>query len=171
VGVVAFTGLTAVGAHIYLPLTPVPMTLQTLFVLLAGAVIGGRRGALSQTAYVALGAFGVPLFAGSLGGWGVLAGPTGGYLVSFAVVPFVVGALLRSSRSTARQVLAFSVGTALIFAMGVAHLAVFWTHDVAQALRVGLLPFIPGAVFKIVAATSISRSYSALVRHRRGGES
>jgi biotin transport system substrate-specific component len=162
-----FAGLTAVGAHIYIPLTPVPITLQTLFVLLAGAVIGARRGALSQVLYVGLGALGLPVFAGSLGGLGIIAGPTGGYIVSFAVVPFLVGAMLRRSNSISWQIFSFSAGTALIFCFGIAHLAAFWTHNLAEAIRMGLLPFIPGAVFKIAAAISITRSYRALARQRR----
>jgi biotin transport system substrate-specific component len=170
-GAAVFAGLTVVGANIYIPLTPVPVTLQTLFVLLAGAAIGGRYGSLSQFLYVGMGVAGIPVFAGSLGGLAILTGPTGGYLVSFLFVPFVVGALLRRSQAVRWQILAFSVGTALIFAAGLLHLAVFYTSGLSGAIRVGLLPFLPGAIIKIAAATSIFRSYSALRRHfgsRRG---
>jgi biotin transport system substrate-specific component len=168
---VVFAGLTIVGANIYLPLAPVPVTLQTLFVLLAGAAIGGRCGSLGQFLYIGLGAAGLPVFAGGLGGLAVLAGPTGGYLISFLIVPFVVGALLRRSQSVRWQVFVFSLGTAIIFAFGLLHLTIFYTSGVAEAVRVGLLPFIPGAIFKIFAATSITRSYTALKREwgsRRG---
>jgi biotin transport system substrate-specific component len=167
VGAVAIAGLTFVGANIVIPLVPVPITLQTLFVLLAGAAIGGRYGAIGQGLYVFLGAFGLPVFAGGLGGLGVLGGPTGGYLLSFLVVPFVVGAMLRRSRSVPWLLFSFSVGTAVIFACGVTHLAVIYTRDVSEAIRVGMLPFLPGAALKIVAATSISRSYWSLIGRRR----
>jgi biotin transport system substrate-specific component len=166
-GALAFTALTYVGANIYIPLQPVPITLQTLFVLLAGAVIGGRYGALGQFLYVGLGALGLPLFAAHTSGFGVLFGPTGGYLLSFLFVPFFVAAFIRKSSSVLWQAGVFSVGTAIIFAFGVAHLALFYTHNLTAALYVGLLPFLPGAVFKIVAAVSIYRSLSALVRRRR----
>lgn len=163
-GAVVFTGLTVLGANIYIPLAPVPVTLQTLFVLLAGAAIGGRFGSLGQFLYVGLGAAGLPFFAGGMGGLAVLAGPTGGYLMSFLIVPFVVGALIRRSQSVRWQILVFSLGTTIIFAAGLIHLAIFYTSGMSEAIRVGLLPFIPGAVFKIVAATSITRSYTALKR-------
>lgn len=164
-GAAVFAGLTVLGANIYIPLLPVPVTLQTLFVLLAGATIGARYGALSQVFYVGLGAAGLPVFAGHLGGWGVLAGPTGGYLLSFLIVPLLIGRLMERSNKIRWQVLVFAAGTAVVFVMGISHLAVFYTNDWPAAVRFGLLPFIPGAVFKVFAATSISRAYGAL-RHR-----
>ena len=160
----AFTALMSVGAHIVIPLIPVQITLQTLFVLLAGAVIGSGRGALSQLIYIGAGAVGLPFFAGFAGGWAVIAGPTGGYLLSFLIVPFLVGRLLPRSGSLRWNVFVFSAATAVIFVFGVTHLALFYTSSLKAALTVGLLPFLPGAVFKIVAATSIYRSYLALVR-------
>jgi biotin transport system substrate-specific component len=167
VGAAVFAGLTFVGANIVIPLSPVPITLQTLFVLLAGAAIGARYGALGQAAYVALGTLGLPVFAGGLGGLGALGGPTGGYLLSFLLVPLVVGSLVRRSQSVPWLLLSYSIGTAVIFLFGVTHLAAWYTRDVTEAIRLGLLPFLPGAAFKIVAATSISRSYWALARRRR----
>jgi biotin transport system substrate-specific component len=160
---VAFAALTFAGANIVIPLQPVPITLQTLFVLLAG---DRGWGATSQTLYVGAGALGLPVFAGGLAGWGIIAGPTGGYLVGFAVAPLVVGALIHRRPSTLWQGGVFVLGTAVIFALGLAHLALFYTHDLGGALAVGLFPFVPGAVLKVVAATSIYRSYGAL-RARR----
>ena len=157
-----FAALTFVGANIVIPLQPVPITMQTLFVLLAGAMIGGVRGSLSQTLYVGAGAAGLPIYAGGLGGWAIVAGPTGGYLAAFIVAPFVVAALIGRSQRLAWHVGVFTLATAVIFALGVLHLTLFYTHDLASALRLGLLPFLPGAVFKIVAAVSIYRSYIAL---------
>ena len=165
-GVAVFTGLTIVGANIVIPLTPVPVTLQTLFVLLAGAVIGSRRGALSQFLYVGAGAIGLPFFAGFSGGGAVLAGPTGGYLISFLFVPFLVSKLLPRSQSVRWQVFVFSLATLVIFVFGLAHLALFYTSSLSAVITVGLLPFIPGAVFKIFAATSIYRSFRALATRR-----
>jgi biotin transport system substrate-specific component len=164
--VVAFAVLTFVGANVYIPLTPVPVTLQTLFVLLAGAIAGSRRGAISQALYVGAGSAGLPLFAGFSGGWAVLAGPTGGYLLSFLFIPLLVGAAIARSDTLRWQVFVFSSATAAIFVCGVVHLALFYTRDVFAAVQVGVLPFLPGAVFKIVAATSIYRSYRALSGRR-----
>ena len=160
-----FAGLTTVGAYIEIPLKPVPITMQTLFVMLAGASIGRGWGSLSQWLYVGLGAVGLPLFAGGASGWAILGGPTGGYLIAFLIAPWVVGTMLRRSESWSWQLFSFAVGNVLILAFGVLHLTLFYTHDVLQALTVGALPFLPGAVFKIAAALSIHRSSTALVRH------
>lgn len=160
-----FAGLTTVGAYIEIPLKPVPITMQTLFVMLAGASIGRGWGSLSQWLYVGLGAVGLPLFAGGASGWAILGGPTGGYLIAFLIAPWVIGTMLRRSESWSWQLFSFAVGNVLILAFGVLHLTLFYTHDVLQALTVGALPFLPGAVFKIAAALSIHRSSTALVRH------
>ncbi len=162
---VLFTLLTVVGANIVIPISPVPITMQTLFVLLAGASIGSGWGSLSQILYVGLGVAGLPMFAGGAGGVSVLTGPTGGYLLGFLVTPWVVGALLRRSNSIRWQVFSFTVGKVLILALGVLYLTVFYTHDLGRSLAVGVVPFLPGDAFKIAAATSIHRSSQALVRH------
>lgn len=163
----AFAGLTVLGANIVVPLAPVPMTLQTLFVLLAGASIGRGWGSLSQGLYVGLGALGLPFFAAGASGAGVIAGPTGGYLIAFMVAPLVVGAMLRRSSRVGWQIVSFTAGTIVIFAFGLAHLALFYTRDLGQALAVGLVPFLPGAVVKIAAALSLHRSSQALIRYYR----
>jgi biotin transport system substrate-specific component len=163
----AFAGLTVVGANIVIPLEPVPITMQTLFVLLAGASIGAGWGTLSQWTYVGLGVLGLPLFAGGASGLAVLAGPTGGYLLSFLVAPWVIGTLLRRSNRMGWQIVSFTVGKLVILALGVAHLTLFYTHDLGRSLAVGVVPFLPGAVFKIAAAVSIHRSSQALSRHYR----
>lgn len=163
----AFAGLTALGAYIVIPIQPVPITMQTLFVLLAGASIGRGWGSMSQWLYVGLGVVGIPMFAGGASGLGILGGPTGGYLIAFLVTPWVVGTLLKRSDRLVWQALAFVTGKVLILTLGVIHLTLFYTHDLAQSIAVGVLPFLPGAAFKIVAALSIYRSSSALVRHYR----
>ncbi len=163
-GVVLFAGLTFVGTHIRIPLYPVPITLQTLFVLLAGALLGKRLGSLSQSVYLGLGAMGVPLFAGSLAGLGVLAGPTGGYLIGFAVAPLFVGSLIGRKTQTWWSILVFSSGALVILSMGVLHLTLFYTHNLADSLRVGCLPFLPGEILKVLAAVSIYRSYRGIRR-------
>lgn len=165
---VGFAALTFAGANVVIPLQPVPVTLQTLFVLLAGALAGRGWGSASQTLYVGAGALGLPVYAGGLSGWAIVAGPTGGYLAGFVVAPFVVGALIHRHPSVLWQGAVFLLGTAVVFALGLAHLALFYTHGLGAALAVGLFPFLPGAAFKVVAATSIYRSYRALRARRTG---
>ena len=160
-----FALLTVVGANIVIPISPVPITMQTLFVLLAGASIGSGWGTLSQVLYVGLGLVGLPMFAGGAAGASILTGPTGGYLLGFVVTPWVVGALLRRSNSVRWQVASFAIGQVVILALGVLQLTLYYTHDLGHSLAVGVVPFLPGDVFKIAAATSIHRSSQALVRH------
>lgn len=116
----AFATLTAAGAQLSIPTLPVPMTLQTPFVLLAGALLGARLGALSQILYLAAGAAFLPVFANGMGGMAYLmATPTIGYLLGFPVAAFLVGALLgRGTPSFGRAALAMAAGMLAIFTLG-----------------------------------------------------
>ncbi len=161
---VIFAALTWIGANIVIPIQPVPITLQTLFVLLAGAIAGRSAGITSQALYVLAGGLGLPIFASGALGWAVLAGPTGGYLVSFIVVPFLVAALINRHSSLLWHTGVFTLASLVIFALGLAHLTLFHTHSLATSVSVGMLPFLPGAVFKVIAAVSVYRSYQKLTR-------
>jgi biotin transport system substrate-specific component len=157
-----FAALTFIGSDIMIPLQPVPMTLQTLFVLLAGAVLGVRAGSLSQFLYVLGGTAGLHIFAGHAFGAGVLAGPTGGYIAGFIVAPVVIGRLISRKDGVRWQSFVFSLGAAVILALGFLHLFLFYIHDFRAALQAGILPFLPGEALKIVAAVSIYRSWKGL---------
>jgi biotin transport system substrate-specific component len=155
--VVGFALLTAVGAKISVPLpgTPVPVTLQTFFVTLAGALIGARLAAASQLTYLAAGVAGVPVFAFGAG-IGHLFGPTGGYLLAFPLGAAVVGRLCGDNRASAVRIAgACTAGTLLILALGVAQLSVL-TGDFGRAVRLGALPFLLGDVIKIALATIVA---------------
>lgn len=165
-GAVGFAALTYVGANVVIPLQPVPITLQTLFVLLTGAVLGRGYGLLGQSLYVGAGSMGLPIFAGSTAGIAILAGPTGGYLLGFAIAPLVIGSLVRRRRSLWWQALVFYLGSQIILTLGITHLTVFHTHDLSQSFQAGYLPFIPGDFLKVGAAVSIYRSYEALASRR-----
>ena len=154
--------LTTVGADVRVPLDPVPITLQTLFVLLAGALIGPGRGSLSQMVYVSLGAAGVPLFAGTAAGLAVLSGPTGGYLLGFVLAPLIVGRLIGDRPDFHWKLLVFAIGALTILILGTLHLALFYTGDLWTAVRVGLLPFIPGDIAKVLSAASICSAWNRL---------
>ena len=96
-----FASLTAVGAsiHVPLPFTAIPITLQTLFIYVAGALLGSRLGALSQSLYVLMGIMGLPVFAGWRSGFEVLMGPTGGYILGFIPGAYVIGKLVELSQA------------------------------------------------------------------------
>lgn len=155
----AFALATAFGAHVAVPLTPVPVTLQTLFVILAGAMLGPRLGAASQIAYLGLGIAGLPVFAGGFG-LAYLAGPTGGYLLAFPATAFVAGVV--AQRITGRGLagaLALFVGLFLASLItlggGTAWLAIT-TGDAATAMAVGFLPFLAGDILKVGLATLLA---------------
>ena len=139
IGVVAFAAATAFGAKIALPIpgTPVPFTLQPLFVLLAGAVLGARLGAASQTAYLAAGLAGLPVFVAG-GGAAYLLGPTGGYLMAYPLAAFLAGAL--ADRGTFARLGGLLAGLATIYAGGLAWLAVQGGFTTAVAW--GVAPFV-----------------------------
>jgi biotin transport system substrate-specific component len=115
-----------------------------------------------------MGLLGLPVFAGGTSGTAALTGPTGGYIISFLVTPWLVAWMLRRSQTIGWQVASFCAGQILILVLGVAHLTLFYTHDLGRSLAVGVLPFLPGDAFKIAAATSIHRSSQAIIRHYRG---
>ena len=160
--VVGFALLTwgAAKVSVPLPMTPVPGTLQTLAVLLAGAVLGSRAGAVSQASYIFMGMAGLPVFALPGSGPGYLLGPTGGYLFGFVAAAFVVGSVLEK---TGRQgvlpgALAFLLGAMTIHACGFAWLSVV-LGDPAAAIRAGVLPFVLFDLAKVIVATGIHTGY------------
>jgi biotin transport system substrate-specific component len=139
--------------EIPLPFTPVPITGQTFGVLLIGAALGSRRGALSILAYLAEGALGLPFFAGGAGGLSVLTGATAGYLVGFVAAAYFIGRLAERGleRSFRTSLVPFVVGTVIIYAFGVAWLSTI-VGGLGEALRFGLLPFLAGDIVKLAAA-------------------
>ena len=152
-----FGALTAVGAFIMIPLPPVPITMQTFFVSLAGALLGGYLGAMSQVVYILLGVIGLPVFAGGKAGAGVLLGPTGGYLIGFVVGAYVIGWMtsMKKRAGLLWLLLAMLVGHVFIYVLGIAQLMVVAKLDLAKAIAIGLAPTIPGGVIKIVAAALV----------------
>ncbi len=158
-GVAVFISLTFLGAYlrIYLPLTPVPITLQTFFVLLSGAVLGKRLGAISQAGYIVLGSLGLPIFAGATGGILYLLGPTGGYLIGFMAASYIVGGMIgmKKELTFGWTVLAMLTGLAVVYLLGASWLSFVIKSNFSQTFALGVLPFIPGAVLKLLAGAII----------------
>ncbi|MCK9630311.1 MAG: biotin transporter BioY [Methanoregula sp.] len=151
----AFIGLIALGSWISIPCIPVPFTLQTLFVLLAGAVMK-RRAVIPVAAYVVLGALGLPVFHNGMAGPGVLLGPTGGYLIGFIFTALVVGlAYERESRYV--HIAGIACGTAITLLFGMAWLMYSLGMGLLPAFSAGVLPFVIGGTIKCVAAYVIAR--------------
>ena len=160
IAVLAFVIVTALGAKVAVPapFTPVPVTLQTLFVLLSGALLGPVLGAASQVAYLGLGAAGVPVFASGFG-LPYLLGPTGGYLLAFPATAFLAGVVARRAPRGALAVPALYAGLFLASLVtlggGTAWLAVL-TGDTSGAVALGFVPFIAGDLLKVGLAALIA---------------
>ncbi len=150
------TVLTAVGAQIEIPHLPVPYTLQTLFVLLSGAVLGKRNATISQALYLALGVLGFPVFAQFGFGFAKLLGPTGGYLLSFPIAAFAVGYIIDKNRSFLWSVFAMIIGAVIIFSLGTIQLNYTLIHDWKQSFTSGFLIFSWWDMAKILTAASIA---------------
>ena len=150
---------------IALPFTPVPLTGQTFAVLLVGAALGSQRGAASMALYIALGALGLPVFAGGAAGLAYLSGATLGYLIGFVLAAYVIGLLAERGleRSVRTSLLPFLVGTVIIYVCGVAWLTVIF-GSLSKAVTAGLLPFLIGDAIKLVAAALVLPAAWKLVR-------
>ncbi|WP_121820932.1 biotin transporter BioY [Halostella salina] len=172
VGFIAQAALLAafVGAGAYvsfpLPFSTVPVTLQVLGVFLAGIVLGPVWGTVSMVLYLAVGAIGVPVYAGGAAGLGTLVGSTAGYLWSYPVAAALIGGIVHrgtdlrdpATVSVPVVVAALVVGTVVIYAGGVAGLMAVAGYGVEEAVSVGALVFLPGEAVKIAVATGLARS-------------
>jgi biotin transport system substrate-specific component len=165
-GVVLFTALIFVGAKIYIPHDPVPFTLQTLFVVLAGAFLGWRKGVIGVMLYLALGALGIPVFAGPVAGPSILLGTTAGYLFGFVLSAGVVGAIINAQDSFAWTAVSMFIGFILIFATGTFYLNAVFIHNWTVSITQGLMIFSYWDLIKLAAAVGIYRAW-ARVGHSR----
>jgi biotin transport system substrate-specific component len=158
--IVSASLFVALCAHItipLMPLTPVPLTVQNLAVLLVGLLLGSRRGFAAMVVYLVEGMSGLPVFNPTgLGGVAQLFGVTGGFLLAYPLVAFVAGYVFEWGRRTfARAVLAGVIAETLLFAGGLAWLYAF-THSIAKAAYFGLYWFIAAEIIKIMIAAGIA---------------
>jgi biotin transport system substrate-specific component len=170
-----FALLTAALAQVRIPLgfTPVPVTGQTLAVLLSGAVLGAKRGAASQALYLVLGMIGLPFYSNGTGGWTVATGPTMGYLVGFIVAAAIVGRLAehRHDRSVLSSIAAMTLGSMLIYVFGASWLAISLNIPLASgdtnAISLGVAPFLIGDFVKMCLAGITTASTWRLIHRNK----
>lgn len=157
-GVAAFVSVTALGAFVRIPLpfTPVPITLQTFFVLLSGAFLGSGLGATTQASYILLGLWGPPIFTGAGSGLLYLFGPTGGYLLGFVLASFLVGRLIKYSQSNLfLTFVIFCIADLLLLSTGVLWLKFLLGYSFKKLIFIGFIPFIPGDLLKAFIAAFV----------------
>ncbi|WP_316556790.1 biotin transporter BioY [Methanimicrococcus hongohii] len=170
-----FAALIAVGAYIKIPIGPIPITLQTFFVLLAAVTLGRNWGTVSVIVYLLVGFIGFPVFAGGNSGLGILFGPSGGYLYSFIIVAFLCGWLSDifwkkarsksaeniSKKSANDSIIMFGIavlGSIIILGVGTVHFAFSGSIPIGTAFLSGFVPFFAGDMIKSIAIGVVSPS-------------
>ena len=166
--VVAFSLLTALAAQIVIPIGPVPITAQTFAVLLTGALLGSRLGAIAMIAYLVEGVSGLPFFYGGTSGISHLLGPTGGYLVAFPAAAFITGAFAEHGwdKRFLTAVVAMAIGSLLIMLSGWGWFMVLTHTSAPVAFKIAVLTFLPGDMIKILLAAGVLPTGWAIL-HRK----
>jgi biotin transport system substrate-specific component len=155
--VVAGAALTAGAAQLAIPLWPVPITMQTLAVLLVGSSLGATRGAASMALYLVLGAVGLPVYSDGEHGFAVLFGSTGGYIFGFVFAAALTGWLAQRNwdKKFVGAAVSFLAGTVVTFAFGLIGLSLALGGTLTQTLEWGLYPFIIGGIIKAAIAAAL----------------
>lgn len=158
------TGLLALSARVEIPFWPVPFSMQTFVVLALGMVYGPVLGAATVLTYLAQGLMGLPVFVGG-GGPAYLAGPTGGYLLGMVAAAWVAGWLAFHgwARHPLTAIAAAGIGNLPVYLLGLPWLAV-WVGSAEQAVVAGLVPFIPGAILKVIGAGLVAWGMMRIAR-------
>ena len=154
-----FAAVTSVLAFITIPLpfSPVPVTGQTLGVMLAGVFLSGRNAFMSQVVYVLLGIAGLPVFSGGRSGIGILMGPTGGYIWGFILGAFVIGYFFNKNLSLINKIgILIAGGVAVIYVCGLFQFIIVTDRSIIDAISLTMLPYLPGDVLKILITLFVS---------------
>jgi biotin transport system substrate-specific component len=167
--VIGFSLLTALSAQIVIPIGPIPITGQTFAVLLTGALLGSRLGAITMIVYLIEGASGLPFFRGGMAGIAHLMGPTGGYLIAFPAAAFITGAFAEHGwdRRFLTAAAAMAIGSLVIMLSGWAWFTILMHASPLIALYDTVIKFIPGDIIKILLAAAVLPTGWKLVGHKR----
>jgi biotin transport system substrate-specific component len=156
--------MIAAGAYLAIPIGPVPIVLQNLFVFLAGLLLGSRWGFACVAVYILVGACGLPIFSIGRGGIGHILGPTGGYLMGFLPAVYVIGLITEKTKHLVIiDVIAMVCGGIIIYACGVTWLKIITGMTLTKTLAVGMYPFILGDALKIAAAVPIAKALRPVI--------
>lgn len=151
------TAILCVLAPFSIPIGDVPISAATLVVYIAAVLLGTKHSVICVTLYILIGAVGIPVFSGWKSGFAVIAGPTGGYLVGYILIALCTGLLLKIGRGKMLMaLLGMILGTIGCYILGTTWLALQLSLSFKAALWVGVIPFIPGDIVKIIAAIVIA---------------
>ena len=155
--VIGFSLLTALAAQVVIPIGPIPITGQTFAVLLTGALLGSRLGAIAMIAYLVEGASGLPFFSGGTAGLLHIMGPAGGYLIAFPAAAYITGAFAEHGwdRRFLTAAAAMAIGSAIIMLSGWAWFSVVMHTSPLLTLYATVIKFIPGDIVKISLAAAV----------------
>lgn len=166
-----FTALTAVGAFISIPIGPVPITLQSFFVLLSGLILGSKKAMFSQITYLLLGLMGFPIFAGFSGGLQTIFKPSFGFIIGYVAAAYIVGRLTEDRALSFRKLaIGGAIGTIVIYAFGLPYMYYILNimlknnFSIIKILQLGMFVFIPGDVLKAVIVVLIGKRLKAVLR-------
>lgn len=158
-----FAALTAIGAFITIPVGPVPITLQSFFVLLSGIILGSRKAMFSQIAYIMLGLVGLPIFSGFSGGLQHMLKPSFGFLIGAVAAAYCVGKITEKENTAKNLSLAVFAGTVVLYAIGlpymyyILNIMLAKNLSIMQVLNMGMLMFIPGDTLKAIIAVFVGK--------------
>lgn len=166
-----FAAMTAILSQISIPIGPVPINLAHISTFIAAGLLGAKYGALSQIIFVFMGAVGLPVFSGFMGGMGRVLGPTGGYIVAYILCAFVAGFIIDSlGKSTKVLIASIYAGWIVVYAFGTAWYA-FITHtSFVAALMVCVVPFLIGDALKTILCVFLIKRLSPLLCKERTAE-
>jgi len=149
--------LISLGAFVRIPLpfTPVPITLQTFFVMIGSAYLSKTLAPAALLIYLILGMLGLPVFSGAEGGIEKILGPTGGYLFGFFIASIYISSFIKKSKNFQNIFVNLLIGSTIILILGSLYLSAYFKISLAKGFYLGFLPFIPGELLKIVFASLI----------------
>ncbi len=156
--------MIAAGAYLAIPIGPVPIVLQNLFVFLSGLLLGSRWGFACVAVYILVGACGLPIFSIGRGGIGHILGPTGGYLLGYLPAVYVIGLISdKGGQRVVFDVIAMVFGGIIVYACGVTWLKILTGMTLSKTLAVGMYPFILGDALKIIVAVPIAKALRPVI--------
>ena len=161
-----FVAITIILSQIVIPLTPVPLSLSLVAVYLSGALLGWKRGGITQITYLLIGAVGLPVFSSAKGGIPVLFGPTGGYIFGYVAAAIITGLIIEKAKKMDLYIIigAMTAGLISCYLLGSIWLGMITEIGFIKALYVGVIPFIPGDIIKILVSSMIVKKLPQIIK-------